>query len=407
MNRGQSCLERLFYPIDSGEFLARFWPSRPLLWRGALDRIGLPYLTQLTDLKAILAMYRGPVKGWNRAGSVNSSPERALGLYETGHALYVPRIDRYLPELGEFLRPLERELGVPRHSAHCSIFAAAANSVIPMHFDMDFGFNILLQGRKIWKLAPNEHVLNPLVSHDTSRPGPDLQPYVKETLPQTMPKNCSSDEAGPGDVYFLPRGYWHETKAVEDCIALEFAVTPGTWLDVVLDEIRAKLLLRVDWRESVLGVRGTPTTICHTFESLREMLAGISEDINTMTAEDLVARANHVPRDFSPLTWFRRNPDKAMTVEIPEIRGRSQSVVKVFGHEDGLFVSEITEESASLCRRISEEPGPFTLGGLLDELDLEPQTIVQVISALEEIGAIIRCDSTTTYTGEFADAPQA
>lgn len=137
------------------------------------------------------------------------------------------------------------------------------------------------------------------------------------------------------------------------------------------------------------------------------MLAGISEDINTMTAEDLVARANHVPRDFSPLTWFRRNPDKAMTVEIPEIRGRSQSVVKVFGHEDGLFVSEITEESASLCRRISEEPGPFTLGGLLDELDLEPQTIVQVISALEEIGAIIRCDSTTTYTGEFADAPQA
>jgi ribosomal protein L16 Arg81 hydroxylase len=83
-----------------------------------------------------------------------------------------------------------------------------------MHFDLDYNFNLQIAGRKQWKMAPNDLVINPISSHHATVGGA----FICETgcrLPSEMPEDAQTFVAQPGNVVYVPRGTWHATFTTE------------------------------------------------------------------------------------------------------------------------------------------------------------------------------------------------
>src|SRR5262249_44342922 len=73
--------------------------------------------------------------------------------------------------------------------------------------------------------------------------------YFPTSLSTQMPADAWVIQMEPGSVLFLPRGYWHETVALEPCISLSFVLKTATWGDVALSVMDRIVESSVQWRE--------------------------------------------------------------------------------------------------------------------------------------------------------------
>jgi 50S ribosomal protein L16 3-hydroxylase len=125
-----------------------------------------------------------------------------------------------------------------------------------MHYDPVLTFNVQLHGEKVWRLAPNQHVENPV---DASDNHDDHAPrFARGPFPTAMPADAITLRAKPGSVVFIPRGYWHETDTFGASLALTFSLRPPTWRDAILTELRRQLERDAAWREYPMGSAAGP-----------------------------------------------------------------------------------------------------------------------------------------------------
>ena len=238
-----------------GQFAAEArasWPTVP--FRGG--RCGLPdrlfsELAEVLTPDKLVHAADGRIQAWAREGSVQCSASEALAHYAQSRSLYVPHVEHVHPALNDYLRALETELGVPKGSGHCSVFAGSAGSRVAPHCDHDFGFNLLVRGRKHWRVSEEGALAFPLRGHQLGRPiHADQVPG--SNVPPSMPKLTGEFEQNSGECVFVPAGVWHETHLMTDCISLDFAIDPPRLADAVAEslaiEVRNKLLNCEQWR---------------------------------------------------------------------------------------------------------------------------------------------------------------
>jgi hypothetical protein len=250
----------LFADLPPGEFLKRYFPDRTFISHSdqALKTFEGMRIAAATPT-TILQDFEGcPIRLWIDRNSYDVDCLNALTGFRNGGAIYIPNAERVYAELSQFRDQLCAELGVPSSAGSCSIFMSREGATVPMHFDHDFGFNMLVRGQKRWTLAKNDCVVWPTVGHDASRePLPLLKSYLDRNLPNTMPPSSVDVEVGPGAVCFIPRGYFHTTFARVDCIALDFAIDPPVWADYIGALVRNHLIAQPRGRESVLGAHNS------------------------------------------------------------------------------------------------------------------------------------------------------
>lgn len=232
-------LSHLFGEIQQKDFLSKYWPHSPLFG----DAGSVPQ-AQLSEWAAFLAPIQllprvsGEVQVWSSTGSRECAAVEALSLYDQGCSLYVSHVERFLPSLVEPIRALEVQLGVPKGSGHCSIFAGRKGAVVPAHCDHDFGFNLLLVGQKSWNISASGRRYFPLQGHQLGRDSKDTPWGRGVSPPDSMPTDAGTFEQSPGCCVFLPAGIWHQTELREDCISLDFAIDPPRYSDVIADALR-------------------------------------------------------------------------------------------------------------------------------------------------------------------------
>ncbi len=172
----------------STEFANERFPREHFLHHGALERLdGL-----VNEL-----MFRHPAHIYEHLGI---HPDR--GIVEDASILK-------LPSIAGWVEAIRADLGLTPAQIRCTLICTPPGKGTRKHFDAVEGLTIQLHGRKRWRVERNSAVVL------TTRAGTD------EASPE-MSESADTFTLLPGSASFLPRGWWHDTLALEMSVSLQF-----------------------------------------------------------------------------------------------------------------------------------------------------------------------------------------
>ncbi len=285
----------LISPHSMIDFLDRYRKNEPLLvhHKGQeLDSIQkLPFLE---SLDALIKHWSSPVQAHlpdvrDESSAIDVPSKDAHKLFACGMGLLFQDAQALSPILEESLVQLKQDLGLSALTfARCLIYATPDGKGTAPHFDQNINFVYQVSGTKKWKMAPNTHVGNPLTRHTMGQaPDSELASYLDDELPREMPQNSQTYVLKPGSVLFVPRGYWHETEAEGDAMALNFTFTAPAWMDLFLAALRSRLAQFPEWRETANGV-ASPDQRENAEEKLDSLLSMLVDDLPEWRASDIL-----------------------------------------------------------------------------------------------------------------------
>ncbi|WP_435103713.1 cupin domain-containing protein [Arhodomonas sp. AD133] len=190
-------------------FLAEYWQQRPLLVRGAFERLPvaispeeLAGLALESDVESRVVMGETAREDW----MVVHGPFEAEFFTETPDddwTLLVQDVDKHLPAFAAMLAPF-RFLPDWRIDDLMVSYAAPGGTVGP-HLDRYDVFLIQASGHRRWKIQ------QPAPAHERLRDHPQLR---------LLADFEATDEwvLGPGDMLYLPPGVPHYGIAEDDCV---------------------------------------------------------------------------------------------------------------------------------------------------------------------------------------------
>lgn len=288
-------LAALIHPSTTSDFLAAYEAGEPFVVHHPKEALSdLRDLDFLASLDSLLNMWPHSIQAHlpdlrDEASSIDTTPKDAKKLFQNGMGLLFNEAHRISPLLQNWLEKIRADLGISTQTySRCLIYATPDGKGTAAHFDQNINFVLQIHGTKIWKLASNEHVINPLTRHTMGlEPDAEMDNYLEDDLPTKMPESTQTVELKPGSVLFVPRGYWHSTEAHGEALALNFTFTAPTWIDLFTNALRSRLALSPEWRETANGVCD-PNRRDDAEAYLETLLAGLKEDIPHWEASDIL-----------------------------------------------------------------------------------------------------------------------
>jgi JmjC domain len=249
-------------------------------------------------------------------------------------------LTEHFAELQRFVKGLKGELELPSYTAVRSlVYCSPRGEGTSLHFDKNSNVVVQLAGEKQWTLAPNAFVENPTeryTPHMRTVP-PLLADYVA-VLPcdpsEVTRAGTLSVEMRPGDVLFVPRGFWHATSCAEESLQVNFTADSPTWAALVAAALQRRLERLPEWRELPWGLESkVDGRRQRAVDQLRGLLGQVSTLLGGLDAAELPRdaewRLNHGSLRKQPT--FQRSERTRL-----ELRGRV------------LWVTEDTEETTEL-----------------------------------------------------------
>jgi hypothetical protein len=233
-------------------FFAESWGQKPHRVRGIQS---VPSLVRWDELSRVLETHRltaprlrvvrdgKPVDESSYIRSLTSRrgvrlseviPSRLTALLAEGNTLVVDAIDEILPRVRAVADELEHIL---HERTQANLYASwRPERGFSCHWDDHDVIVLQVAGTKHWRLYG---VQRPYPLYRDSEPNEPTPTDVVEEL-----------VLSPGDVFYLPRGWWHDARAMEGAsLHLTFGITnrDGThFLSWLVDEMRKADLARVD-----------------------------------------------------------------------------------------------------------------------------------------------------------------
>lgn len=288
-------LAALIHPARSEDFFAAYEANQPFVVNHSEKALrDIRDLNFLASLENLLNMWPYSIQAHlpdlrDESSSIETHSKDAKKLFQNGLGLLFNEANQISPVLQAWLQKLQNDLGLSSQTySRCLIYATPDGKGTAPHFDQNINFVLQIKGTKIWKLAPNEQLQNPLTRHTMgSKPDPEMANYLNEDFPKIMPNSAEIIELNPGSMLFVPRGYWHSTEAQGEALALNFTFTAPTWIDLFTMALRSRLALSPEWRETANGVSDSHRRdeAEAYFETL---LTGLKEDLPNWEASDIL-----------------------------------------------------------------------------------------------------------------------
>jgi hypothetical protein len=249
-----------------------------------------------------------------------------------------------------------------------------------LHYDNDLNFQILLRGRKRWRLQRNTHVRSPLHSnHRLCAPRDDV---FAEKLPFPAGVEDLEDPveitSKAGTTLFLPLGYWHHAETSEEAFAVNVVLHPLRWVDAVARAARRLLVGEAALRAPVFGALGVaPGPLRDSAaQSLRIAIAAHKRALDELQLDDI-----GLAGDRTTMRWVGKYNRR-------KLRKTSTGAALIFPAFAGHLVEIDTELVPLMCRLVKLR-GPF---GLQELKVLEPRLgvsiMLQLMFELERMGYV-------------------
>ncbi|MFE4830260.1 JmjC domain-containing protein [Streptomyces sp. NPDC056672] len=285
-----------------------------------------------------------------------------------GASLVIDAVDELHPAVGRAAMGLERWL---RTGVQTNLYASwTAREGFGVHWDDHDVVVVQVDGSKRWKIFGPTRTA-PMYK-DTEAP----EPPPEEPLTEVVMR--------PGDLLYLPRGWWHSVAASEGehSLHLTFGLQTATGaqlLSWLADDLRRHSVLRLD-----LPVHGPPEEQGDYLERLRNEVAG------ALTDPSVIGRYM-AARDGEDVTRIR--PSLPHIDGVPAVPGVRVSLTTARADleltDDGVTFRacgnewDMATEAAPLLRRlICAVPRSVSLGELADTADLSVEDATQVITEL-------------------------
>jgi hypothetical protein len=319
-------LQELTAPRSVDE-LQRYWPDKPKYFLVEGDIARLPAFIrsqELSSFDALARVYRGSAGFVNAAKSSAMMPadsKSALKLFQMGLTVFFDDIAHCVPGATEFLRQLERDLGINAGGARLTAFASPCDNGLAPHYDCNDVVSIQLLGTKQFGLAPLAELPYPYGRHYT--PGvaalPDTYPQMTQGFPDWRGARFETIEMKRGSVLFYPRGTWHQTRAsAADSFSLSIIIEPPAPVDCVIEQLRLLMLQDARWRKPLYGAWGDGPSRESAFAQAAELLREIPTIASAITPKDLVRSTLGQERQLASIdqdSRFQRVPLAAVAFD--------------------------------------------------------------------------------------------
>ena len=276
-------------PVGVETFKQTNWPYEPY-WNTRSDELSeaLTGIPGLASNREFLGWYQGTVSALKRDGTainISGGPE-AVDAYEHGFTCYLRSVEQYVPEIDAVRREIADVLAIPEQFMTTELFCSERDSGVAMHSDYDVNFAMLVRGEKHWRLAPNETLENQpgICIAGNKQPHPDVRKLTRGVdVPAAMPEDHVKLTMGPGGVLFLPRGWWHDTHAVGECLQINFVMKGPQYADLAVAALRGVLLADASWRQFAYGLadetnrQANITEVTQLVHRLRDILMQVDD----------------------------------------------------------------------------------------------------------------------------------
>ncbi len=135
--------------------------------------------------------------------SLNRS--QILAKLRQGGALVLEDVDTVEPELGRWTDALSQQLAI--RIAVNLYFSSPGYQAYPLHYDTHDFFILQIAGSKRWQ------IYEPTLPSVSFQPGSEAARQEPVPLPAVDQEPLTEVLLQPGDVFYLPRGYWHQALA--------------------------------------------------------------------------------------------------------------------------------------------------------------------------------------------------
>ncbi len=291
-------LGTLFGEESPEPFLQEYWPNKPLVFHHPEKLApeiwqlpGLQSLDQALGIAAsdtIFANLPDRDEEYNQVKLTSAIDVKKAFACKMGISME-PDMDK-IPELIFWLRAIQRDLGLSQQTySRCNIYAIPDGGRTACHYDQNINFVCQITGEKTWDLAPNTHIVNPIMRHTAGTP-PDRSTtaYANKPLPHKMPsKGHTRVVLKPGSVLFVPRGYWHQTSSKGESISLNFTYDQLSWAQVVSDAICHQLMKEEKWRAVAYGLRQGGALGQQAEAEFEALMRKSAETLGKISFEDL------------------------------------------------------------------------------------------------------------------------
>jgi hypothetical protein len=275
-------VEGFFAELGASRFFSEYWPGTPCQEHGDPDRLHALFRSPLlADFEALAQNYRGPTFYFAREASAMRPIDRPPAqLYREGRTIYFGNVEPFIHGASEFLRGLERELGVKPGCARIGVFASPQDDGATIHYDTNDVFSIQIKGDKQFNIAPVKELSYPAGTQYSQGTAPLRYhyPQMQHGFPDPSSAEYECVDMKPGTVLYMPRGMWHHTFASAESIAVSIIVNPPLAVDMILEHLKVTLLQKQEWREPVYGIwNETPPA------SSKQKVASLIEELRTVT----------------------------------------------------------------------------------------------------------------------------
>ncbi|MER7674419.1 cupin domain-containing protein [Kitasatospora sp. NPDC096128] len=253
-------LEEFIRPLSVDDLIRDFWPGELYVSETGPPRTALlEEVPELVAAEQVLAGYQRPVRLSRKGGPYASAPTGAdaIPAYRTGFTCVMLGVEESFPGFKGLITDAARTFGLPVSSFTCEAFCSTGTSGLSMHSDFDLNFALLLHGQKRWRLARNRSIENQTstcFSRGAAQADPRQERYAHSPFPDEMPEDSTEFEMGPGGILFVPRGWWHETYSLGDCLQVNLTIKGPHWAGVFTRAMETLLLEDPRWRNFAFGV---------------------------------------------------------------------------------------------------------------------------------------------------------
>lgn len=345
---GKLVLDRLFSSVGAELFVRDYYGKKPLVTSGTRERFELETEHALFTADALLDGRGSDIfNGYLRRPSGKSFHIRlqsnsAKAFFDFGGTVEVDGVLASFPALRTMVQTLRDELGNPKASAVALV--SPPGEALPSHFDQQDVFILQLSGRKRWRIAPNESVLHPLQSYfpavkGEGRDGAVWPAYFPEVMPTEMPAEGRIDVVlEPGSVAYVPRGWWHQTEALDTSISVTVLCTPIAFVDLFVKSIRTVLERDEKMRRPVV-MPFDPLRREQTHAEITELVAHAIQLVGEVNPSALVRK---------PFSEQRFTRPTGIGLQI-EKDGEAQNLAKVTRGGKVVCEVEIDSDAVPLC----------------------------------------------------------
>lgn len=274
-------LKALINPISEEEFLQSLWPKESFYIEGDLARLPPPFSDPLLSTSEyLLKNYTGRIIfgcSDKTQRMIMMERENPQDLYKMGLSLYLVDIAPFFPDLYPFLHSLEQALKLPHGCARATAWIAPKGQGAACHFDPDDVISIQLQGKKYFYVSKEKALDYPIDRQYAfgATPYDESYPQFSKGFPNSDQVPFNKIKMKPGTILFMPRGYWHHTKANEDSFSINIAFSIKSAADVLVEELRNILVQDPEWRRPLYHDTFSNTTLLKKLSQLPQLIEKI------------------------------------------------------------------------------------------------------------------------------------